>query len=148
MAGGASLPRPWDEPDHERWVTAEWSVGMIQFSAKTARMAFAALLLFGNAVWVSDSAASPASLAALVKKADDAYRNLPGSIATYDLAMQELCLEMEVESPRQFASNLRRLGVEFDSPKVALPLRRIQVAAFLPGSDRKQIGVPLSPAAW
>ena len=54
----------------------------MQFSAKTARMAFAALLLFGNADWVTDSAASPASLAALVKKADDAYRNLPGSMAT------------------------------------------------------------------
>ena len=47
---------------------------MIQFSAKTARMAFAALLLFGNADWVTDSAASPASLAAFVKKADDAYQ--------------------------------------------------------------------------
>ena len=116
---------------------------MIQFTAKTARMAFAALLLFGNADWVTDSAASPASLAASVKKADDAYRNLPGSIATYNLAMRELCLEMGIESPRQFASNLRRLGVEFDSPKVPLPLRRIQVAAFSPGSDRKQIGVPL-----
>ena len=43
---------PWsrDEPDLERWATAEWSVGMNQFSAKTARMEFAALLLFGNAV--------------------------------------------------------------------------------------------------
>lgn len=62
MRGERAFPWPRDEPDLERWAIAEWSVGMIQSSAKTAPMAFAALLLFGNANWVTDSVASPASL--------------------------------------------------------------------------------------
>jgi hypothetical protein len=52
-------------------------------------VAFAALLLFGNADWVTDSAASSSSLSALGKKADEAHHSLPGSIATYDLAVRE-----------------------------------------------------------
>jgi pimeloyl-ACP methyl ester carboxylesterase len=115
----------------------------MRFSARTARVAFAALLLFGNTDCITKSAASSASLAALVKKADDAYRGLPGSIVTYDLAVRELCTELETERPRQFAADLRKLGVEFEPPKVPLPLRRVQAAAFSPGSDGKQIGVPL-----
>lgn len=114
---------------------------MIQFPAKTARLAFAALLWLCNTAWAKESGALP-PLKALVEQVDGAYRKLPASIADYNFAVRELCTELEMERPRQFASNLRRLGVEFDSPKVPLPLRRVQVAASSPGSDSKQIGCP------
>ena len=50
---------------------------------------------------------------------------------------------MEFQKPGQFASNLKKLGVLFDSPKVGLPLRHVQIAALTPASTGTQAGVPM-----
>jgi hypothetical protein len=114
-----------------------------QFLVRIAVLGFAAFLLFDGAGCATRPGIAPTSLAASIGKADAAYQSLPAALPAYNLAVRELCTEMEVERPRQFASDLRRLGVGFDSPKLPLPLRRVQVAASSSGSDGKQIGVPL-----
>ncbi|MBV8330627.1 MAG: hypothetical protein JOZ61_09190 [Verrucomicrobia bacterium] len=114
-----------------------------QFFVRIASLAFVAILVFCHVADAADSASSQVSLSALVRNADAAYRGLPGSIAAYDLAVRELCRELQVERPPQFASNLKKLGVQFDSPKIGLPLRHVQIAASLSGSNKQQIGVPL-----
>jgi hypothetical protein len=68
---------------------------------------------------------------------------LPASIETYNFAVRKLCAEMEVERPAQFVSNIKKLGVRFDSPIIRLPLRHVQIAASSFGSNGKQIGIPL-----
>jgi pimeloyl-ACP methyl ester carboxylesterase len=113
------------------------------FTMRIASLVFLAILVFCPGADAADSASSQDSLAALVRKADAAYEWLPASIATYDLAVRELCGELQMERPPQFASNLKKLGVRFDPPKVRLPLRHVQIAASSSGSNEQQIGVPL-----
>jgi pimeloyl-ACP methyl ester carboxylesterase len=114
-----------------------------EFVKRVASFGFATLLLFDHTARAADSGGLPATLLASVRKADAAYRSLPTSIATYNLAVRELCEAMELQKPRLFASDLKELGVQFDSPKVGLPLRHVQVAAPLPASSGSQVGVPM-----
>jgi hypothetical protein len=97
------------------------------FLIRIAPCGFAALLLFGGAACATCSEPSPPSLSAQVRNADAAYQSLPASLAAYNLTVRELCGAMEVQTPSQFASNLKKLGVSFDSPKVGLPLRHVEV---------------------
>ena len=114
-----------------------------EFVKRVAPLGFAALLLFGHTAGAANSGGLPATLLASVKKADAAYRSLPASIATYNLAVRELCAAMELQEPRLFASKLKELGVLFDPPKVGLPMRHVQVVEPSPASNGAQVGVPM-----
>jgi hypothetical protein len=114
----------------------------MRFSAKTARLLLAGLLLFSSTAWGKEAGPLP-PFAALIGQVDGAYRKLPASLADYNLAVREVCIEMEVEGPRQFVSDLEKVGVEFDPPKVLLPMRHIQIDIASPETNGKQIGVPL-----
>jgi pimeloyl-ACP methyl ester carboxylesterase len=115
----------------------------LEFVKGVAPLGFAALLLFGHTAGAANSGGLPATLLASVKKADAAYRSLPASIATYNLAVRELCAAMELQEPRLFASKLKELGVLFDPPKVGLPMRHVQVVEPSPASNGAQVGVPM-----
>jgi pimeloyl-ACP methyl ester carboxylesterase len=115
---------------------------MMRFSAQKARLVLAGLLLFSSTVCGKEAGALP-PLAALIRQLDGAYRKLPASLADYNLAVREVCTEMEVEGPRQFVSDLEKVGVEFDPPRVPLPMRHIQINTASAGTNGKQIGVSL-----
>ena len=50
---------------------------------------------------------------------------------------------MEVQKPSQFASNLKKLGVSFDSPKVGLPLRHVEVPTSPSMASAADAGIPV-----
>jgi len=114
----------------------------MRFCAKTARLVLAGLLLFNSTARGKEVGALP-PLTALVEQVDQAYRKLPASLADYNVVVREVCTEMEVEGPRQFVADLEKAGVEFDPPKVSLPMRHIQIVAGRPETSGKQIGVSL-----
>ena len=54
---------------------------------------------------------------------------------------------MEVQKPSQFASNLKKLEVSFDSPKVGLPLRHVEVPTSPSMASAADAGIPDHDAA-
>jgi pimeloyl-ACP methyl ester carboxylesterase len=113
------------------------------FLIRIAPFGFAAFLLFGGAACATCSEPSPPSLSAQVRNADAAYQSLPASLAAYNLTVRELCGAMEVQKPSQFASNLKKLGVSFDSPKVGLPLRHVEVPTSPSMASAADAGIPV-----
>lgn len=89
---------------------------------------FVALLLLEGASCAPNLGSPAPSLAASVGRADAAYRNLPTSLAAYNLAVREICAVMQVENTSQFVFSLQKLGVSFNPPKIRLPLRHVQIA--------------------
>jgi hypothetical protein len=102
-----------------------WSCQIVR---SIASLGFVACLLLEAAGAATKSGPAPPSLAASVESADAAYKHLPGSLSAYNLAVREICAAMEMETTAQFVSNLKALGVAFDSPKVALPLHQVEIA--------------------
>jgi hypothetical protein len=78
--------------------------------------------------WRGRGSVSP-SLADRIARADSAYRSLPISLSAYNSAVLEICKELETVRLSEFESSLKGLGVSFDSPKVGLPLRHVEVPA-------------------
>ena len=113
------------------------------FLIRIAPFGFAAFLLFGGAACATCSEPSLPSLSAQVRNADAAYQSLPASLAAYNLTVRELCRAMEVQKPSQFASNLKKLGVSFDSPKVGLPLRHVEVPTSPSMASAADAGIPV-----
>ena len=113
------------------------------FLIRIAPFGFAAFLLFGGAACATCSEPSPPSLSAQVRNADAAYQSLPASLAAYNLTVRELCGAMEVQKPSQFASNLKKLGVSFDSPKVGLPLHHVEVPTSPSMASAADAGIPV-----
>ena len=114
-----------------------------QFFMRIAALGFAAFVLLDSAAGATNPGSSSLSLAVSVRKADAAYQNLPASLSAYNLAVREICAAMEVQNPPQFASSLKKLGVSFDSPKVGLPLRRVQIAAPSSAPNGTPVGIPM-----
>ena len=110
---------------------------------RIASLGFAAFMLLDSAACATNPDPSPPSLAVSVRKADAAYQNLPASLSAYNLAAREICAAMEVQNPPQFASSLKKLGVSFDSPKVGLPLRHVQIAAPSSAPNGTPAGIPM-----
>jgi len=87
-----------------------------------------AVLLLHAAAGAAEASVSP-SLADRIARADSAYRSLPISLSAYNSAVLEICKELETVRLSEFESRLKGLGVSFDSPKVGLPLRHVEVPA-------------------
>ena len=87
------------------------------------------VLLVHVAPGAADEASVSPSLADRVARADSAYRSLPISLSAYNSAVLEICKELETVRLSEFESSLKGLGVSFDSPKVGLPLRHVEVPA-------------------
>ncbi|HSZ76253.1 MAG TPA: hypothetical protein VK775_02585 [Chthoniobacterales bacterium] len=117
-----------------------WSCQIVR---SIASLGFVACLLLEAAGAATKSGPAPPSLAASVESADAAYKHLPGSLSAYNLAVREICAAMEMETTAQFVSNLKALGVAFDSPKVALPLHQVEIAMPPPASNEMRAGIPL-----
>ena len=100
-----------------------------------------ALVVFSGFATIKVSA-SP-TVADYVAEADAAYRNLPGSLSAYNTAVREICQAMQASTPERFAASLRKMGVSFDSPRIGLPLRRVQIATPPPVSNRAEAGIPI-----
>ena len=113
------------------------------FLIRIAPFGFAAFLLFGGAACATCSEPSLPSLSAQVRNADAAYQSLPASLAAYNLTVRELRGAMEVQKPSQFASNLKKFGVSFDSPKVGLPLRHVEVPTSSSMASAADAGIPV-----
>ena len=60
--------------------------------------------------------------------ADDALNHRPISLATYNGAVREICIELANSHPRESAAQLKDLGVFLILPKIPLPLRRIEIS--------------------
>lgn len=103
---------------------------------------FRALGLLGLVICAQNLGAAPASLSQSLVKAEAAYRDFPASMTAYNAAVRELCAAMDIQKAPQFASNLRKLGVSCDCPKVRLPLRHIQIAPSSTANGTKA-GVPV-----
>ena len=88
-----------------------------------------AIVLLGFACCATTGALASATLADYVAEADTAYRNLPVSLSAYNSAIHEICDEMQTGNPQEFAASLHKIGVSFNSPRIGLPLRRVQIAA-------------------
>jgi pimeloyl-ACP methyl ester carboxylesterase len=113
-----------------------------QIFLRRAFLGLVACVMLESAGCATHSASAP-SLAASVERADAAYRNLPGSLSAYNLAVWELCASMEVQNPTQFVSRLHKLRVAFDFPKIGLPLRLVQIVAPPSASNATRIGIPI-----
>ena len=84
-----------------------------------------------------------ATLADYVAEAETAYRNLPASLSAYNFAIREICDEMQTGNPQEFAARLHKIGVSFNSPRIGLPLRPVQIAAPSPVSNQAEVGIPV-----
>ena len=101
-----------------------------------------AVLLLHVAAGAAEASVSP-SLADRIARADSAYRSLPISLSAYNSAVLEICKELETVRLSEFESSLRGLGVSFDSPKVALPLRHVEVPASGRNTSAADADVPV-----
>jgi pimeloyl-ACP methyl ester carboxylesterase len=110
---------------------------------RIASLGLAAFVLLDSAACATNQGSSPPSLAVSIRKADAAYQNLPASLSAYNLAVREICGAMEVQNPPRFASSLKELGVSFDTPKIGLPLRHVQIAAPSSASNTMPAGIPM-----
>ena len=117
-----------------------WSCEIVR---NIASLGFVACLLLESAGGATKSGPAPPRLAASVESADAAYKHLPASLSAYNLAVWEICEAMEMETTAQFVSSLKALNVAFDSPKVALPLRHLEIAKPPLASNEMRPGIPL-----
>jgi pimeloyl-ACP methyl ester carboxylesterase len=101
------------------------------------------VLLLHVAPGAADEASVSPSLADRVARADSAYRSLPISLPAYNSAVFEICKELETVRLSEFKSSLTRLGVSFDSPKVGLPLRHIEVPTSRSIASAADAGIPV-----
>jgi hypothetical protein len=67
---------------------------------KLCSIGFIAIVLSGFANCATTGVSPTATLAADVSKADNAYRNLPASLSTYNSAVREICNVMQAGTPR------------------------------------------------
>jgi pimeloyl-ACP methyl ester carboxylesterase len=119
------------------------SGGRIQFLMKIYSIGLVAIVLLGFAGCATTGVSAPATLADYFAEADTAYRGLPASLSAYNSAIGEICDVMQTDTPQEFAASLHKIGVSFNSPKIGLPLRRVQVAAPSTGSNRAEAGIPM-----
>jgi triacylglycerol esterase/lipase EstA (alpha/beta hydrolase family) len=101
-----------------------------------------AVLLLHAAAGAAEASVSP-SLADRIARADSAYRSLPISLSAYNSAVLEICKELETVRLSEFESRLKGLGVSFDSPKVGLPLRHVEVPASGSNTSAADAGIPV-----
>ncbi|MGA8658579.1 MAG: hypothetical protein WB586_20770 [Chthoniobacterales bacterium] len=100
------------------------------------------LLLPVSGYAATEVSASP-SLPDRIARADSAYRSLPISLSSYNSAVLEISKELETVGPSEFTSSLKRLGVSFDSPKVGLPLRHVEVPTSPSNTSPANAGIPV-----
>jgi pimeloyl-ACP methyl ester carboxylesterase len=110
---------------------------------KTYPLCLLAIALLGFSSLATTGVPASPTLADYVAEADAAYRNLPRSLLAYDSAVREICQAMQADTTEQFAASLRKVGVSFNSPRIRLPLRRVQIAAPSPGSNGAEAGIPV-----
>jgi hypothetical protein len=101
-----------------------------------------AVLLLHVAAGAAEASVSR-SLADWIARADSAHRGLPISLSAYNSAVLEICKELETVRLSEFESSLKGLGVSFDSPKVGLPLRHVEVPASGSNTSAADAGVPV-----
>ena len=119
------------------------SGGWIQFLVKTCSVSFIAIALLGFAGCAVTGVSRPATLTDYVAEADTAYRHLPASLSAYNSAVRGICDAMQAGNPQEFAAGLQKIGVCFNSPKIELPMRHVQIVAPSPESNRVEAGVPM-----
>ena len=111
---------------------------------RIASLGFAAFVLLDSAAGATNPGSSSPSLAVSIRKADAAYQNLPASLSAYNRAVLEICAAMEAQGTAAIrSSRLKELGVSFDTPKIGLPLRHVQIAAPSSASNTMPAGIPM-----
>src|SRR4029434_359346 len=99
-------------------------------------------IALGLAACATTSVRPPSSLANAVAKADAALNYRPISLATYNAAVHDICVELENSDPRDCASQLKDLGVSLVLPKIPLPLRRIEISVPPGTGPWEKAGIP------
>ena len=100
-------------------------------------------MLLGFACFTATGVPASVNLAEYIEEADTAYRNLPASLSAYNAAVREICGAMQTGTPQEFVASLRKMGVSFNSARIALPLHHVQIAAPSLASDRLEAGIPI-----
>jgi pimeloyl-ACP methyl ester carboxylesterase len=101
------------------------------------------VLLLHVATCAANQVSASPSLADRIARADSAYRSLPISLSAYNNAVLEICKQLETARLSEFTSSLKKLGVLFDSPKVGLPLRHLEVPTSPSNVRAADAGVPV-----
>jgi pimeloyl-ACP methyl ester carboxylesterase len=83
---------------------------------------------------------TPVELARYIQQAEGRSYHLSAGPHSYNLAVRQLCEEMERGIPGSMLSALRRAGVTVNLPKVDLPLRHMEVIDS-EKSSRNEVGV-------
>jgi pimeloyl-ACP methyl ester carboxylesterase len=104
---------------------------------------FLTVLLVNVACWATEAESGSAPLAESIAKADSAYRSLPLMLVAYNAAVREICEDMQTTGVSEFQSSLKNLGITFESPKVRLPLRDVEVPPPPAVVGLSEVGVPL-----
>ena len=104
---------------------------------------FLTIVLVNVAGWETNAVSGSAPLAESIAKADSAYRSLPAMLAAYNAAVREICQDMQTTGVSEFKSSLQNLGVSFESPKVRLPLRHVEVPPPPASGRPAEAGVPV-----
>ena len=110
---------------------------------KTNPIGLIARVLLGFACFTTIGVPASVTLADYIAEADTAYRNLPASLSAYNAAVREICGAMQTGTPQEFVASLQKMGVSFNSPKIRLPLRHVQIAAPSLASNRPEAGIPM-----
>ena len=100
-------------------------------------------IALGLAACTTTPVSAPSSLARAVAKADDALNHRPISLATYNGAVREICIELANSHPKESAAKLKDLGVFLILPKIPLPLRRIEISIPPRTGPGETAGIPV-----
>jgi len=104
---------------------------------------FLNIVLLNVGGWATNAVSGSAPLAECIARADSAYRSLPLTLAAYNAAVREICEDMLTTPVSEFKSSLKNLGVSFESPKVRLPLRDVEVSPSPAIAGPAEAGVPV-----
>jgi pimeloyl-ACP methyl ester carboxylesterase len=100
-------------------------------------------IALGLVACATTPANKPSSLASAVAEADAALSYRPISLATYNAAVREICVELANSDPRDSASKLKTLGVLLVLPRSSLPLRSIEISVPPRPGPREKAGIPV-----
>ena len=104
---------------------------------------FLTIVLVNVGGWATNAVSGSAPLAESIARADSAYRSLPVTLAAYNVAVREICEDMQPTRVSEFKSSLKNLGVSFASPNVRLPLRHVEVPPSPAIAGPAEAGVPV-----
>ncbi|HVQ19543.1 MAG TPA: hypothetical protein VMS23_00735 [Terrimicrobiaceae bacterium] len=101
------------------------------------------IVALGFAACTTAPVRARSSLVPAEAKIDAALGSQPFSISTYNAALRELCLDLASRDPKELLLQLKNLGFLFVVPKIALPLKHIEISAPQRSAQGEAAGIPV-----